>query len=122
MSLILQGVGASGSVGPTSGGKVSAASPKTVPATVVAGNPARQSITFANPGSVAVFVYPTINAAGGPNSPSAAAPQGSFQILPGGLLTISGECQLSWGAFVGSVTGALTIMEVEHLGASDDAV
>jgi hypothetical protein len=66
---------------------------------------------FHNCGSVALFVYPLTLASGLPNSPSVASPQGSFQVMPGGLLTISGECQLAWGAFAASGSGSLTISE-----------
>jgi hypothetical protein len=111
MGQIFWGVGASGSIGPTNGGKVSAAVPTGTPGQVLAANAARQSVTFHNPGSTNVFVYPLLNATGGANSPSNAVPAGAFQIFPGGLLAISGECQGAWGAFGASATNYLTIME-----------
>jgi hypothetical protein len=111
MGQIFWGVGSSGSVGAANGGKVSAATVGTVGAQVVAGNSARQSVTFHNPGTTNVFVYPLLNATGGANSPSSGNPAGSFQIFPGGLITIAGECQGAWGAFGASATNYLTTME-----------
>jgi hypothetical protein len=111
MATIVTGVGYPGTISTASGGKVTAATPTTTPQQVIGPRPERQSIVFANPGSVAVFVYPLLLASGLPNSPSVASPQGSFQVLGGGLLTITGECQLAWGAFAASGTGAITIME-----------
>jgi hypothetical protein len=98
-------------VGPANGGKVTASNPSTVPGQVLAANPARQSIVFHNPGPTNVFVYPLLNAIGGANAPTNVNPAGAFIVMPGGLLTVSGECQGSWGAFSASGTGDLTIME-----------
>jgi hypothetical protein len=111
MGQIFWGVGASGSVGATNGGKVSASNPGTSGAQVLAANVARQSATFHNPGGTNVFVYPMLNATGAVNSPTAANPAGAFIVMPGGLLTVSGECQGAWGAFGASATNYLTTME-----------
>jgi hypothetical protein len=106
-------VGSPGTVSSASGGKVTAQNAiTTVGAQVVAQNPQRVSIVFHNPGANNIFVYPLVNALGGVNAPTNAAPGGSFEVFPGGLLTISGECQTAWGAFANTgTTNALTIME-----------
>jgi hypothetical protein len=104
-------VGFPGTISSASGGKVTAAAPSPVGQQVVGLNTARQSLIFHNPGTVALFVYPTVNAAGGVNSPSNTSLQGSFQVLPGGMLTVTGEIQTPWGAFSASGVGSLTISE-----------
>lgn len=110
---IFSGVGSPGTINSASGGKLTASnSIGTIGAQVLAANPSRVKVTFHNPGTNNIFVYPTINVAGGSNTPSNASPGGAFQIFPGSLLTIDGECQTAWGAF--SNTGSsnpLTIME-----------
>jgi hypothetical protein len=58
-----------------------------------------------------VYVFPLLNAQGQPNNPTSAAPAGSFQILAGGSLTLSGEIQGAWGSFSASVGSSLTAME-----------
>jgi hypothetical protein len=108
---IVSYVGSPGTVGPANGGKLTASNPGTTGAQVLAANPARQSITFANPGPSNVFVYQMTNASGGPNSPSNVNPSGAFLVMPGAMLTVSGECQLAWGAFGASASNDLTIME-----------
>jgi hypothetical protein len=104
-------VGSPGTASIANGGKVYAAVVGTSGAQVVAGNPTRQSIIFQNPGSGRVNIYPTVNATGGVNAPSNASPQGSFQILPGASMTITGECQVAWGAFAAGANSPLTILE-----------
>jgi hypothetical protein len=111
MATIVTGVGSPGTISTATGGKVSGATVGTVGAQVIAGNPARQSIIFHNPGTTNVSVYPLLNATGGTNSPSSGNPAGSFQVLPGGLITITGECQGAWGAWGASATNYLTIMQ-----------
>jgi hypothetical protein len=110
---IISGVGSSATVSSASGGKVTAANAVTTTgAQVVAANPQRKKITFHNPGANNLFVYPLVNAAGGTNAPTNAAPGGSFQLLPGAILEIDGECQFAWGAFANTgTTNALTVME-----------
>jgi len=111
MTMILVGVGSPGTISSANGGKVTGVLVVTTGGQVIAANPPRQSITFHNPGTTNVFVYPMLNATGGANSPSSANPSGSFQVLPGGLITVTGECQGAWGAFGASATNYLTIME-----------
>ena len=110
MGTIISYVGSPGTVGPANGGKLTAANPGTSGAQVLAANPARQSIIH-NPGPSNVFVYPMLNATGGANAPTNVNPAGAFIVMAGGLLTVSGECQGSWGAFSASGTGDLSIME-----------
>ena len=111
MATIITGVGSPGTVSGANGGKLTASNPRTTGAQVLAANPARQSIIFHNPGPTNVFVYPMLNATGGVNAPTNVNPAGAFIVMAGGLLTVSGECQGSWGAFSASGTGDLTIME-----------
>jgi hypothetical protein len=98
-------------VGPANGGKVTAANPGTSGAQVVGPNTARQSLLFHNPGPSIVFVYPLLNATGGANTPTNVNPAGAFLVLPGALLTVSGEIQGAWGAFGASGSNDLTILE-----------
>jgi hypothetical protein len=111
MAQIFWGVGSPGTVSTANGGKVSAATVGTTGAQIIAGNPSRQSITFANVGSANLFVFPVTNAAGGINAPSNANPAGSFVVMPGANLVIGGECQLGWGAFAVNANSPLTVME-----------
>lgn len=110
---IFSGVGSPGTVASASGGKVT---PFVIPATAavqaIAGNPQRVRITFHNPGTVNVYVAPTITATGGALNPTLSALAGTFIIFPGGLLAIEGECQTAWQAFAASGTNnPLTVME-----------
>jgi hypothetical protein len=109
--MIISGVGSPGTVSTATGSKITAATVGTVGAQVVALNAARVSISFHNPGSGNVFVYPVTNAAGAPNNPSNASPAGAFLVMPGAQLTISGECQLAFGAFAANAGSQLTIMQ-----------
>ena len=111
MGTIISYVGSPGTVGPANGGKVTASNPGTSGAQVVGPNTARQSIIFHNPGASNVWVFSMLNATGGVNAPNAVNPAGSFIVMPGGLLTISGECQGAWGAFGASASNDLSIME-----------
>jgi hypothetical protein len=111
MGQIFWNVGSPGTASVTANGGLSSAVVGTSGAQVVAGNPARQSIRFANPGTTNIFVYPLLNATGGANSPSSANPAGSFQVFPGNQIVISGECQGAWGAFGASATNYLSILE-----------
>jgi hypothetical protein len=104
-------VGAAATVSTANGGKVTAATVGTVGAQVVAGNAARQSIRFHNPGTGNVFVYPVVNSTGGINAPSNANPAGSFVVMPGAMLVICGECQLAFGAFGANANSPLTVFE-----------
>jgi hypothetical protein len=108
---IVSYVGSPGTVGPANGGKLTAANPGTSGAQVLAANPARQSIIFHNPGPSNVYVYSLLNATGAVNAPTGSNPAGAFIVMPGGLLTVSGECQGAWGAFGASASNDLTILE-----------
>lgn len=83
---------------------------------VALANPARQSITFHNPGSVDVFIAPVYIQTTGSDvtfSPTTAALGGCFRVYAnGGSLTITGECNKAWNAFAASGAGnPLTVME-----------
>lgn len=110
---IWMGVGASGSVGPTSGGKVTPLNNLSAsPIVAVAANPQRASITFHNPGTLTVYVYPSITAVGQVNSPNLSSLGGTFQLLPGATMTLTGEIQGAWQAFSASGSNQpLTVME-----------
>jgi hypothetical protein len=112
--MINTGVGSPGTVASASGGKVTPINALgTSPITVIAGNPQRVSITFHNPSAISIYVAPLITATGAalvPALPSTLG--GTFQVFPGGLLIVTGECQVGWQAFAASgSTAALTIME-----------
>lgn len=91
--------------------------------TVAQANPARQKITFHNPGSVDIFVSQTAaqNVLGtAPTSPAdvAFSPTtallgGTFRVYAnGGTLVIDGECQKAWQALAASgTTNPLTVIE-----------
>jgi len=91
----------------------------TTPQNVISGNPARQSMVFHNPGSVDVFIFPNSGYANVSAvsrtvfAPTTSALGGCFRVYGnGGSLTITGECQLGWGAFSASGSGnPLTVME-----------
>ena len=111
--MLISGVGSSGSVSATSGGKVTAVNNlSTVGAQVIAGNPSRVSITFDNPGSQTVYVYPTTNAVGAAFAPTLNALGGCYPIVSFGSRTLIGECQTAYGAFAAAnVNNPLTITE-----------
>lgn len=113
------GVGASPSVGPTSGGKVYAFSALTTLTQVAPGNPNRRSITFHNPGPVDILVsmvsYYAAQTALSFSTliPTTAAYGGSFRVYAnGGEKTFTGECSLAWQALtVDGSAGQLTVMD-----------
>jgi hypothetical protein len=111
MGQILWVVGSPGTASISANGGLSSAIVGVSGAQVVAANPARQRITFSNPGTTNMFVYPLLNATGGANSPSSGNPAGSFQLFPGNQIVIAGECQGAWGAFGASATNYLSILE-----------
>lgn len=98
-----------------SGGKVWAFNNigNAAPVQVLAGNPARQTITFHNPGAQDIFVFPQTDANGNAIAASNAALGGTFRIYAnGGALIITGECQQAWSAFAASATNnPFTAME-----------
>lgn len=121
--MFIAGVGSPGSVGPTSGGKIYAYNNLgTSPQVVAQANQSRQSITFHNPGSNDVVVFPSqvqgLNTAPATPTnqtltPTVSALGGGFRVYGnGGQLTLSGECQGAWQAL--ATTGSnnpLTVME-----------
>lgn len=106
--MIIAGVGSPGSVGPTSGGKVYAFNNLgTAAQTVAPANVSRVSITFDNPGSVDIIVFPVnvqaLNSvttiANQALSPTTSALGGGYRIYGnGGTRQITGECQGAWQA------------------------
>jgi len=115
---IISGVGSSPSVGPTSGGKVYAfnALDAVTPVQVAPANPNRRKITFHNPGSVDVLIFPQYQQTTGSNTPlnvTTSARGGSFLLYANGAdRTIEGECQGAWFALAVSATGnPLTVMD-----------
>jgi len=113
--MIIAGVGSPGSVGPTSGGKVYAFNNlATTPITVAPANQSRTQITFDNPGTVDIIVFPVnvqaVNSdatiANVAMSPTTSALGGGYRIYAnGGFRTISGECQGAWQALAVSGSG-----------------
>lgn len=106
-------VGQPGTVGPASGGKVTPVNNLgTTMVQVIGGNPSRAAITFHNPGLNTLYVAPTLNAQGNAFTPTLASLGGTFEIVAGGLLTITGECQMPWQALVATGSNQpLTVME-----------
>lgn len=115
--MLISGVGSSPSVGPTSGGKVYAFNNlSTTPATIIAANPARVSVTFHNPGSVDAFIFPTFVQNTGSSlalTPSTGALGGCLRLFAnGGQITMTGECQGPWRAFSASgSSNPLTVID-----------
>lgn len=118
---VISGVGASPSVGPTSGGKVYGFSALTVLTPVAPANQSRTKITFHNPGPIDILVsmvsyFASQNQTPAQLSayvPTTAAYGGSFRIFAnGGEKTFEGECQLAWQALtVDGSAGQLTVMD-----------
>lgn len=113
------GVGAAGTVGPASGGKVYGYSTLTTLVTVAPANSARRKITFHNPGAIDVLVsmvsYLATVSAGALSTftPTTSSYGGCFRIYAnGGEKTIEGECQLAWQALsVDGQTAQLTVVD-----------
>ncbi len=115
---LLRGVGSSGSVGPTSGGKVYAFNTldAVTPVAVAPANPNRTKINFHNPGTVDVIVYAQYVQTSGSNAANpatVAAKGGSWLIYAnGGERTIEGECQGAFYALAVSASGnSLTVTD-----------
>jgi hypothetical protein len=74
----------------------------TVGAQVIAADPQRKSITFANPnivGNINLLVFQMVDANG--NSLAGitfTTPGGGWPVLPGAIVTFSGDVQGAWGA------------------------
>lgn len=114
--MLISGVGSPGSVGPTSGGKTYAFNNIGVSPIVVAPpSTARTNITFYNPGTIVIYIFPTYvqalnsipaSIADQLLSPSGAALGGCWALPPsGGYLNLSGECQYGFQAFAASGSG-----------------
>ena len=112
MAIIFGGPGASLTVNGANGGKVYAYNNiiESGLVTVAVANPARQRITFHNPGTSDIFVAPAYIQTTGSNvafTPSNAVLGGCIRVYAnGGQFTVEGECQGAWQAF--AVTGAGT--------------
>lgn len=123
--MLVAGIGASPAVGPTSGGKVYAFNNLTTTAEIVApANSKRTMITFDNPGTVDIIVFPlnvqalnpswtsasSLDSGGTSISNVALAPTtsvlgGGYRIYAnGGSRTFAGECQGAWQAL--SISGS----------------
>ena len=82
---------------------------------VIAADPQRRSITFANPnivGNINLLVFQMADASG--NSlvgTTFAAPGGGWPLLPGAIITFSGDVQGAWGAVAQSgAANGLTVI------------
>lgn len=107
MGIISNSTGSPGTVASASGGKVTGFNniSEFLAVIVLTANPQRQSITFHNPGTSDIFVYPLYNAQGATQVPGNSSLGGTFRIYGNGsTLVISGECQFPWYAF--AITGA----------------
>jgi len=124
--------GGNPSVGPTSGGKVYAFNNlSTTPEVVAPANSKRASITFDNPGTVDIIVFPVNVQALNPSwnsttsidsgtsisnvalTPTTSALGGGYRIFAnGGSRTFTGECQGAFQALAISSTGnSLTVTD-----------
>lgn len=88
----------------------------TAPAVVLAANAGRASCTFHNPGSVDIFVAPSLQITSGSSAtltPSTTALGGCFRVYAnGGTLILTGECQGAYQAFAASgANNPLTVTE-----------
>jgi len=117
MTEIITGVGSPGTINSASGGRVYAYNIiSSSPLQVVGQNASRQSITFHNPGSVDIFVAPTMVQNSGSDvalSPTPSNLGGCLRVpANGGTLVITGECQKPWQAFSASGSGnPLTVVD-----------
>lgn len=93
-------------IGPASGGKVFPFNAITSAnnTTVVAANAQRAKLTFANPGTITIYVSPLRDANNAVLTPTTAALGGTFPIFGGGVLTLEGEIQGAWQALAASGT------------------
>lgn len=107
MTTVFAFPGGAAAAGPASGGKCTPVNNVgTTGAQVVAANGNRQSITFCNPGSVAIYIYPMSVPV------TSVALGGSVPLGAGGIVTLQGECQGAFGALAASGSGnPLTILE-----------
>jgi len=110
---LIAGIGSSQTVASASGGKITPFNNiGTAPIQVVAANPQRVSITFANPGLQNIFVAPLVTATGASLMPSLSALGGCFPVISGAMMTLTGEVQVGWQALAASgLANPLTVME-----------
>ena len=128
--MFIAGIGGSGAVGPTSGGKVYAFNNMgTSPQVVAPANSKRTQITFDNPGAVDIVVFPCQVQANNPTwtsgssldsntsisntalVPTTTSLGGGYRIYAnGGTRTFSGECQGAWQAL--SISGSSNTLTV----------
>lgn len=117
MTTIVTGVGSPGTASGASGGRTYAFNNiSATPQQVIGGNPARQKVTFYNPGLIDIYVAQTVVQNTGtdiPLVPSPSAPGGCFIVYSnGGCMAIEGECQKPWQAFSASGSGnPLTVID-----------
>jgi len=120
MGIIQTFPGSPGTGSIANGGKIYAYNAIGTTAVQVAlANPARQSITFHNPGTVDLFIGPSVAFQSGNNNtpttlvPTTSALGGTFRVYGnGGQLTVTGECQGAWQALAASgSTNPLTVMD-----------
>lgn len=84
----------------------------TVGSVVVSSNPNRINITFHNPGSINIYVWPIKDINGNLNIPSFANPGGAFVVMPGAFLTLIDSSNSAWAALSsGGSTNPLTILD-----------
>lgn len=116
---IFGGVGAAQVFASASGGKIYAFNNiSTSPQQVAPANTNRTRIIFHNPGTIDIFIAPTVvlNFSTGSNAtltPNTATLGGCWRVFAnGGTLEISGECQGAWQALsASSSSNALTVMD-----------
>lgn len=105
------GVGAPGTVSGASGGKLYAFNTldATTPLAVAPANTARRKITFHNPGSVDVFIFPQYVQTTGSNVANTVTVSvlgGAIRVFSnGGQYTLEGECQGAWYALAAEGSG-----------------
>lgn len=125
MGIISTGPGSPLTVSSASGGKVYGYNniSDVTPRVVAQANPARQRITFYNPGTVDILVGPSfvqnilgtapVNPSNVALVPTTSARGGCFVVFGGGgTITVEGECSGAWQALaVSGTTNPLTVME-----------
>ena len=118
MGIITTGPGSPLAFSSASGGKVYAWNTvgNVTPIQVAPANANRQKITFHNPGTIDILIFPALVQTTGSSvaaTTTVAARGGAFLVYGnGGTLVVEGECQGAWNALSVSATGnALTVMD-----------
>ena len=118
MGIISTGPGSPLAFSSASGGKVYAYNTigNVTPVQVAPANTQRQKITFHNPGTIDLLIFPQYVQTTGSNvaaPTTVAAKGGAFLVYAnGGTLSIEGECQGAWMALSVSSTGnPITVMD-----------